>query len=361
MKFTNLKASSFLLGELEHPNKMPFSGILTYFDVPSDMAPHGSNGRKVLIPSDVGVPALDSLIGMAVNLIEGAMDDHDPQSKIGVITSAEAGESTGNGVPVYIQGYIYANDFPSAALDIKLNQSALGFSYETTNTLLMDGTYEDEPVAVVTQVVFTGASILYAADAAYTTTTLAASAETENNEKEGNLSMEQVEQILAAIQGLKEYVDTKFDNFKQEDDIEDAVADALEDLQESVEVQASAEEVVEPVEEVVEEAPVEEEEVEESEEEEDTQETELNAAAELKAELDRVKAELAEIKASADLHASARKSVAYPVTLMAKYQLSEEEEATTLMASIDNNDDLSIEERWALKLELLEKKRKESK
>lgn len=359
MKFTNLKASSFLLGELEHPNKMPFSGILTYFDVPSDMAPHGSGGRKVFIPSEVGIPALDSLIGMAVNYLEGSMDGHDPTNKIGVITSAEAGEPTENGVPVYIQGYIYANDFPSAALDIKLNQSALGFSYETTNTLLTDGEFNGEPVAVVTAIVFVGSSILFAADAAYNATTLAASAETENNEKEGEISMELTE-LMASIEKM---FDVKFEDLKKELQAS-AVEEEVQEIpvvEESTEVQASTEEVAEPVVEVVEEAPVEEEEVEESEEEEDTQETELNAAAELKAELDRVKAELAEIKASADLQAAARKSVAYPVTLMAKYQLSEEEEATTLMASIDNREDLSIEERFALKIELREKQRKASK
>lgn len=362
MKFTNLKASSFLLGDLEHPNKMPFSGVLTYFDIPSDMAPHGSGGRKVLIPSSVGVPALESLVGMAVNLVDGK--EHAPQEKIGIITSAEVGEPIQNGTPVLVQGFIYAHDFPEAALDIKLNQSALGFSYETTNTLLASGDYNGEDVAVVTQIVFTGASILYAADAAYTTTTLAASAETETNEKEGEISMEQVEQILAAIQGLKDYVDMKFDNFKKEDELEDALSDAIEDAQESVEVQASTEEVAVVEEIEKEEVPVVEESAEEAEEtqqEEVVEEAELNAAAELKEELERVKAELADLKASSDLQAAARKSIAYPVTLMAKYEMNEKDETTSLLASIDNREDLSVAERLALKIELREKQRKQAK
>lgn len=355
MKFVNLKASHFLLGELEHPNKMPFSGILTYFDAPSDRAPHGSDGRKVFIPSDVGVPALDSLIGMAVNL-KSSMDDHDPQNKIGILTSACVGEPNEIGTPVYVEGFIYANDFPDAALDIKRNQSALGFSYETANTLLMDGVYEGEPVAVVTQIVFTGASILYATDAAYTATAIAASTE-KNNEEEVNQTMdpEQLQQILEAISGLKEYVDAKFENFKKEDELEDQVADAIEDVQEAAEnvteVQAST---VDSEEETTEEV--------NDEVENGTEEvTELEAAADLKAELEKVKAELAEIKASADLQAAARKTFTYPKTLVAKYELSEEEEETKLLASIDERADLSLEERLALKIELRDKKLKQSK
>jgi hypothetical protein len=355
MKFVNLKASNFLLGELEHPNKMPFFGILTYFDAPSDRAPHGSDGRKVFIPSDVGVPALDSLVGMAVNLKKG-MDDHDPQNKIGVITSACPGEPNEFGTPVMIEGFIYANDFPDAALDIKQNQSALGFSYETANTLLMDGMYEGELVAVVTQIVFTGASILYADDAAYTATFIAASAETEtNNEEEVDQTMnpEQLEQLLAAINGLKEYVDAKFENFKKEDELEDQVADAIEDAQESLEdsTEIAASSTEKTTEEVTDEV----------EETNETQETEIDAAADLKAELDRVKAELAEIKASADLQAAARKTFTYPKTLISKYELPEEEEETKLMAAIDAREDLSLEERWALKIEARDKKLKQSK
>ena len=32
-----------------HPNKLPFKGILTRIDEPSDAAPDGSNGKRVLL------------------------------------------------------------------------------------------------------------------------------------------------------------------------------------------------------------------------------------------------------------------------------------------------------------------------
>lgn len=343
LQFTNLKASNFLLGELAHPNKMPFSGILTYFDVPSDRAPHGSDGKKVLIPADVGIPALDSLVGMGINFIEGSMDDHDPKNKIGVIESATALGRTENGIPIFIEGYIYASDFPKAADDIKLYQDVLGFSYDTTNTLLMDGVYEGEPVAVATQVVFTGACILYSDDAAYTNTSIAASADTteQNDNEEGEtLTMAELQEILSAIQAsaaqnaeaiqnLKDYVDTKLENFKKEDELADTIADNLEDVKETT-VQAGTEDAAKL------------------------------AAAAVQTELEKTKVELektkAELKASADAVAAQRKSSVYPSLLVAKHDGEEKDKYTELLASVDKDETLTLDERWAKKMQLRDEK-----
>lgn len=40
----------------DHPNKMPFSGVLTKLDEPSDEAPHGTGGRKIIITSEAATP-----------------------------------------------------------------------------------------------------------------------------------------------------------------------------------------------------------------------------------------------------------------------------------------------------------------
>lgn len=358
LRFTNLQASNFMFNyDLDHPNKMPFSGILTYFDVPSDEAPHGSGGRKVLIPSEVGVPALSSIEGMAVNFVRGR--EHAPQSKIGIITSAAVGDPTEHGTPVYVEGFIYANDFPDDALEIKMSQSSLGFSYETTNTLLMDGLYNGEPVAIVTDVIFTGASILTASDGAYTKTSLAASAETEIEIKEGEISMELTE-LMASIEKL---FDAKIEDLKKDlqASAEETPAEETPVVEPTVEETPAVEEPKPEEEPAPEEAPKEEKTPEEETPEGATEaEASLQAAAELKAELEAVRKELADIKASADLQAAARKSIAFPKTLIQKYELNEEEESTTLMASIDAREDLSIQERIALKMELLDKKRKQS-
>jgi hypothetical protein len=36
----------------DHPNRMPFSGVLTRIDDPSDAAPEGSNGKRILLTMD---------------------------------------------------------------------------------------------------------------------------------------------------------------------------------------------------------------------------------------------------------------------------------------------------------------------
>lgn len=164
----------------DNPNRMPFKGIVTYFDAPSDKPPGGSNGRKVLIPSSVGIPALDSLKGMGVNLAAEA-DDHEVTHKIGVITDAYTGQLTAKGLEVIVEGHIFARDFPREAAMVKMNQSNLGFSYETANTLLASEEINGEDVAVARELVFTGAAILLKKAAAYQSTSIAASQQKEDN------------------------------------------------------------------------------------------------------------------------------------------------------------------------------------
>lgn len=370
-KSTNLKASSFSLGDLEHPNQMPFSGILTWFDAPSDNPPNGSRGRNVVIPKEVGIPALSSLKGMAINYVSGSMDGHNPQQKIGVITDAHVGEPVEDGsLPVYVDGYIYAYDFEDVAVNIKASQSVLGFSYETAKTIIEDGVWNGEQVAMVKQLGwFTGASVLYKMSAAYQTTSLVASAD-ENTEKEVDIvDMEQFEQLMQAINGLREYVDVKFGEvIELQAGAENKEAEQ-EEKQEVKEVEKEEEQEVKEVEKEEEQAEKEEDkeavkEVVKEEQVEEKEEVEVKASAELEAlktQLEAAKQELADIKASADLQASARKSVAYPTTLLSKYDMNEKDEATELLASIDAKKDLSVEERMALKFAVRDQQRKESK
>lgn len=195
-----LKASAvqFTLANVgDNPNRMPFKGVLTYFDAPSDKPPGGSGGRKVLIPSSVGISALDSLKGMGVNLAADA-DDHEVTHKIGVITDAYTGQLTAKGLEVIVEGHIFARDFPHEASTVKLNQSSLGFSYETANTLLASEEINGEEVAVAKSLVFTGAAILYKKAAAYQNTSIAASA----NKREDNIEVN-AEELKALFDGFK--------------------------------------------------------------------------------------------------------------------------------------------------------------
>src|SRR3984957_17311521 len=73
-----------------HPNRLPFEGVLTLVDVPSDKAPSGSRGHRVVLTREAAEAALPSLLGMAVGYKAG-WDGHDARQKCGIIPSAEVG------------------------------------------------------------------------------------------------------------------------------------------------------------------------------------------------------------------------------------------------------------------------------
>lgn len=152
-----------------HPNKHPFSGILTRLDEPSDNPPGGSKGKRVLMSSEVAAAALDTLSSMAVDFTPD-FDGHDKRSKIGLIESAWI-----EGNALWITGFFYAADFPVEVARIQAEQSSLGFSYEVQATVQSPNA---DPL-VIASCTFTGAAVLYKDKAAYTTTSLAAHADME--------------------------------------------------------------------------------------------------------------------------------------------------------------------------------------
>ena len=170
----------------DHPNKMPFSGILTRVDEPSDAAPGGSHGRRIIVTSEAAERALPSLLGMAVDFTP-SFDGHDAQTKIGIITSAVV-----NGNAIEIEGFIYAADFPETAVLIKTLKNVLGFSFEAQRLTVLDPSAD---VLTITDLAFTGAAILRKDKAAYQTTRLAAKAA---NPGELNMNPEELKALLDA-------------------------------------------------------------------------------------------------------------------------------------------------------------------
>ena len=163
-----LSAMALELPTEDHPNKMPFTGVLTHLDTPSDRAPNGSKGRKVILTAAAAEKAIPSLLGMGVNLAE-KHDNHDVKRKIGVITSAEVKDAA-----VHIGGFIYASDFPEESARIRSDKDKLGFSWELANIFV--ASVDADPL-VITDCAFTGAAILRKDKAAYSATSLSASAE----------------------------------------------------------------------------------------------------------------------------------------------------------------------------------------
>jgi hypothetical protein len=175
----------------DHPNKMPFSGILVRLDEPSDGAPHGAMGCKILLPEAAAAAALPSLLGMAVNYQGAQLVGHDPQAKIGLITEATIEEGA-----IHISGFFYASDFPAVTTQIKAEKQLLGFSFEAENIHLESA--ETDPL-VIKSLTFTGAAVLQKAKAAYQTTRIAAHADDPNQSTNGDFTVTESEKILAAI------------------------------------------------------------------------------------------------------------------------------------------------------------------
>jgi len=148
-----------------HPNRVPFEGILTVVNTPSDKAPAGARGHRVMLTREAAEKALPSLLGMAVDYRPG-WDGHDARRKIGLLTEADLA-----GQRLVVRGYLYARDFPDVAKAIKVsaaaNPEAMGMSYE-----LADAKVEDMRADVwkLTRVTFTGAAVLLREKAAYRAT-----------------------------------------------------------------------------------------------------------------------------------------------------------------------------------------------
>lgn len=169
----------------DHPNKMPFRGIMTRVGEPSDEPPSGSMGRLVQLSHAAAEAAIPSLLGMAVNY-QPDFAGHDPKSKIGIITAANI-----VGTAIEIEGFIYAADFPEVAERIRADKDILGFSFEAQRIFVADP--GSDPLEI-TECTFTGAAILRKDKAAYQSTSLAASA------AEGELEMT-AEEMKALLDG----------------------------------------------------------------------------------------------------------------------------------------------------------------
>src|SRR4051812_44245845 len=88
-----------------HPNGIPFRGVLTILDAPSDRPPAGARGHRVVLTRAAAEAALPSLIGMAVDFTAG-FDGHDARRKVGIITSADI--KAGSKTTIAVAGYIFA-------------------------------------------------------------------------------------------------------------------------------------------------------------------------------------------------------------------------------------------------------------
>src|SRR5579875_1788280 len=143
-----------------HPNKLPFEGCLTLVDVPSDKAPSGARGQRVVLTRAAAEAALPSLLGMAVDYKAG-WDGHDARQKCGIITAAHL-----EGKKLLVSGYLFARDFPEMEPKVTATgpSAEMGMSYELADAHVADMRAR---VWTLTRATFTGAAILLRDKAAY--------------------------------------------------------------------------------------------------------------------------------------------------------------------------------------------------
>jgi hypothetical protein len=148
-----------------HPNRLPFEGCLTLVDIPSDKAPSGARGHRVVLTREAAEMALPSLLGMAVDYKAG-WDGHDARQKCGIITSAHL-----EGTRLLVKGFLFARDYPEMEARVgKLTagvDTAMGMSYELADAHVAD---MRDTVWRLTRATFTGAAILLREKAAYRAT-----------------------------------------------------------------------------------------------------------------------------------------------------------------------------------------------
>ncbi len=158
-----LEALAVALPEVAgHPNRVPFEGVLTRVDEPSNRPPSGARGHRVILTRVAAMMALPSLMGMAIDYAPG-WDGHDARRKCGIITQADV-----EGNCLRVSGYLFGKDFPE--VEQRMRRSAagtMGMSYEIADAHVEDMNAE---VWTLTRATFTGAAILLREKAAYRNT-----------------------------------------------------------------------------------------------------------------------------------------------------------------------------------------------
>ena len=176
-----------------HPNRVPFTGVLTTLDSPSDRPPAGSRGHRVLLTKSAAEQALPSLIGMALDYTP-AFDGHDSRRKAGIITSADI---VGN--ELIVSGYLFARDFPDLMRELRAGSGKLGMSYELADARVRD---IRTPVWTLDEATFTGAAILLKKKAAYENTSIELAAKRSEIRMEKPMTHKQSEELINVTQRM---------------------------------------------------------------------------------------------------------------------------------------------------------------
>lgn len=205
-----VQAKNFKLGDTGaggHPNKIPFTCSLFAVNQPSDGSPHGAAGKLIRISSSACDQYLQTFEGMGVNIdFNDGMSNHNERFKVGVITKAFRSM---DGFAM-AEGYIFGKDFPDVvetiryynglALDHDWPEYQFGTSIEMSAKVMQAP--DNENVLDVLEFCGTGAAILFAAAAAFKTTSFAARNQTK--EEDETMKPEELKAMQDAMKSVTE-------------------------------------------------------------------------------------------------------------------------------------------------------------
>ena len=178
----------------EKPNWMPFTGICLFTDVPSDGIPSSNCGidKPVMFPSDEVEKSIDTFENMGVNCVwpewgnpEEAFSGHDSRRKIGVMTSASVEDNK-----VVIKGGLWSWDFDDICDMVKSAKESLGWSVEVSMNI-----EETDEYYIAKDLEFTGVALLFADDASFSKTSIAA----QRRKGVDTMSKEEMQELLDSL------------------------------------------------------------------------------------------------------------------------------------------------------------------
>ena len=162
----------------KHSNRLPFLGVLWFVDTPSDEAPSGARGNRIILTREAAVKALGSIVGMGL-CRRSDNSGHNVERKMGVITKAYL---LGN--RIIVKGIVYAKDCPNDVY--QLRNGKFGMIYEIDEARVSDMRKE---VWELSRITFTGAAVLLREKTAYKGTRFWLSADKAQNPLDKNCAL----------------------------------------------------------------------------------------------------------------------------------------------------------------------------
>lgn len=208
----------------DNPDVLKFSACVGYLDTPSDATPCGGERGYQLILSSADAD-VQSLVGTGVNVTwhdswfsdpNRSLKGHDVRFKVGVIDAAEL-----RGNEIWVDGHIWRHDFPDVCDTLESAKDSLGCSVEVNyNGLKRDDANKQMTISGCR---FSGIAVLFKNKAAFKSTSFMCSILDDEGENELN-----EQQLNAKFEEQSKALDEKLAKFQEEQAAElKKVTDAL--------------------------------------------------------------------------------------------------------------------------------------